>query len=57
MKYRDDLMNVSEHSIKGQKQLEKRASADYKPMYQRFVNEDVSFAKQAWFEEVSHGIV
>ena len=40
-------MNDSEHAIKGQKQLEKRVSADYKPQYQRFVNEDVSFAKQA----------
>ena len=50
-------MNDSEHAIKGQKKLEKRAYADYKPMYQRFVNEDVSFAKKAWFEEVSHGVV
>lgn len=52
-KYGDDLLSNTSHAIKSQKQVETRAQISYKPLYERFVNKDISFNKQVGFRFLS----
>lgn len=45
-KYTNDLLNLGDHAIKGQNQMETRVNVPYTPMYERFVNKKIDFAKQ-----------
>lgn len=45
-------MDFGDRAIKGQNQIEKRASVPYTPLYERFVNKQIDFDKQVlfWYE-------
>ena len=51
-KYADELLTNSNYATKSQNQTENRMQIEYKPLFERFVNEDKSFKKQVlnmWF--------
>ena len=45
-KYADELLTNSNYATKSQNQTENRMQIEYKPLFERFVNEDKSFKKQ-----------
>lgn len=51
-KYAEDLLTNSSHATKSQNQTENRIQIEYKPLYEQFVNKDISFDKQVLGEMV-----